>query len=334
MKLIIPMAGRGTRLRPHSHTTPKPLLPIAGTMMVERIVRTFSESLEKPIDEIAFVLGDFGAEVENQLRDMAGRFNAKGSIYYQQQALGTAHAVYCARESMQGEVIVAFADTLFSTNGPVKVSDADAAIWLKEVENYSSFGVALMKNGRITGFVEKPKEPVSKHAIIGVYYFKEGETLRAELTNIVENDLKSPRGEYELTDAIEALLAKGKVFRPATVQEWLDCGTIQNWLDTTFEVLKTDATPAAEVAHSGCTIHEPVYVGQGAILENCEIGPNAVIESGAVVRNSSIKSSIINKNALVENAALSNSSVGVSAVVKGYTGSLHVGDHSQVGTHS
>ena len=325
------MAGRGTRLRPHTHTTPKPLLPIAGTMMVERIVKTFSETLEKPIEEIAFVLGDFGAAVEQQLRDMAARFNAKGSIYYQHQALGTAHAVYCAKDSIQGEVIVAFADTLFNTDGIVKMEDADAAIWLKEVENYQSFGVALMEEGRITGFVEKPKEPVSKHAIIGVYYFKDGEALRAELTNIVENDLKSPRGEYELTDAIDTLLASGKVFRPATVQEWLDCGTIQNWLDTTFHVLKTDATPASAVVHNGCTIHEPVFIGPGVTLENSTIGPNAVIEQGAVVRNSTVQNSIINSQAQVDDAALDNSSVGAFAKVKGYSGSLQIGDHSLVG---
>ncbi|AXJ00193.1 glucose-1-phosphate thymidylyltransferase [Cyclonatronum proteinivorum] len=325
------MAGRGTRLRPHTHTTPKPLLPIAGTMMVERIVKTFSETLEKPIEEIAFVLGDFGAAVEQQLRDMAQRFNAKGSIYYQHQALGTAHAVYCAKDSMQGEVIVAFADTLFNTDGIVRVEEADAAIWLKEVENYQSFGVALMEEGRITGFVEKPQEPVSKHAIIGVYYFKEGEGLRDELINIVENDLKSPRGEYELTDAIEALLSQGKVFRPATVQEWLDCGTIQNWLDTTFHVLKTSATDPETVQHSGCTIHEPVFIGPDVVLENSTIGPNAVIERGAVVRNSTIQNSILNEQAQAEQVSLNNSSVGVLAKVKDFNGSLHIGDHSLVG---
>ncbi|MCH8557149.1 MAG: NTP transferase domain-containing protein [Balneolia bacterium] len=332
MKLIIPMAGRGTRLRPHTHTTPKPLLPIAGTMMVERIVDTFSRTLNQDIEEIAFVLGDFGKEVEQKLSDMARRFNAKPSIYYQKTAMGTADAVYCAADSMQGEIIVAFADTLFETAGKVEISDTDAVIWLKEVENPSSFGVAKMEGNRITGFVEKPTEPVSNLAIIGVYYFRKGEDLRAELAHIINNDLKSERGEYELTAAIDALLEKGNVFKPATVDTWLDCGTIRSWIDTTNQVLSGDAaTPLDKISHEGCTIHPPVFIGDNVTLRHSTIGPNVAIESNAIVEQTTVEDSIINNNASVKGCELKNSSIGSFARVNAYSGSLHVGDHSIVG---
>ncbi len=334
MKLIIPMAGRGTRLRPHTHTTPKPLLPIAGTMMVERIVRTFSASLNQPISEVAFVLGDFGKEVEHKLRSMAEKLGAKASVYYQSEALGTAHAVFCAADSMQGEIIVAFADTLFETTGKVDTSDSDAVIWLKEVENPSSYGVARMEGDRITGFVEKPSEPVSNLAIIGVYYFRKGEELRDELDRIITNDLRSERGEYELTDAIDTLLGRGNLFRPATVETWLDCGTLQAWLDTTSHILRTGGTPPADIKHTGCTIHPPVFIGENVTLKHSTIGPNVAIEDGAEIDQSTLSDAIVNSNARVSACELQKSTVGAHAVIHDFSGTLHVGDHSRVGEKS
>lgn len=246
--------------------------------------------------------------------------------------MGTADAVYCAADSMQGEIIVAFADTLFETAGKVEISDADAVIWLKEVENPSSFGVAKMEGDRISGFVEKPSEPVSNLAIIGVYYFKKGEDLREELAYIIDNDLKSERGEYELTAAIDALLEKGNVFKPATVDTWLDCGTIRSWIDTTNHVLSgTAATPLEKISHEGCTIHPPVFIGENVTLKHSTIGPNVSIESGAIVEQSTVEDAIINSNASVMGCELHNSSVGAFARVNAFRGSLHIGDHSIVG---
>jgi len=330
MKLIIPMAGRGTRLRPHTHTTPKPLLPIAGKMLIERIVETFIQSVDSEIEEIAFVLGDFGSAIEEKLKTMATKFGAKGTIYHQDVAMGTAHAVYMAKESMEGEVIVAFADTLFNVAGKVEIADADSVIWLKEVENPSSFGVAVMEDGRITHFVEKPSEPISNHAIIGVYYFKKGEDLRAELEHIVENDIKSSRGEYELTAAIDALLDKGNIFRPATVDAWLDCGTLQSWIDTTTDVLKIEDISSSYPETEGVTIHEPVFIGEGVTLKNCEIGPNVSIEKGAVVEDSTLTDTILNEHAHVRQSTLSKSTVGAHTIITNTNGEIHIGDHSRV----
>ncbi|MEX2396275.1 MAG: nucleotidyltransferase family protein, partial [Balneolales bacterium] len=200
MKLIIPMAGRGTRLRPHSHTTPKPLLPVAGTMIIERIIQTFSRTLDRKIDEIAFVLGDFGDEIKDKLAKMSHRHDAKPTFYRQDEALGTAHAVYCAADSLDGEVIIVFADTLFDTDKKVSVEGADSVIWLKHVEDPSRFGVAVEQEGRITGFVEKPKELISNLAIIGVYYFKEGREIKKEIEYLLDNHVVGHGDEYQLTD--------------------------------------------------------------------------------------------------------------------------------------
>lgn len=322
------MAGRGTRLRPHTHTTPKPLLPVAGKMMIERIVETFVESLDQKIEEIAFVLGDFGSDVERRLVEIARKYGAAGKIYKQDKALGTAHAVYCAAPSIEGEVIVAFADTLFETKGKVSTGDADAVIWLKEVENPSSFGVAKMENGRICEFVEKPQTPVSNLAIIGVYYFKNGGELRTELAKIVDGDKKSARGEYELTDAIDTLLQKGNVFKPATVATWLDCGTIPAWLDTTRHYLPQNGSGLSQ--EKNIVIHEPVYIGDNVTLADSEIGPNVSIESGAVIKNSKLSNCIVCENATISDSVLIDSTVGAFASVNHHNGSINIGDHSIV----
>jgi len=330
MKLIIPMAGRGTRLRPHTHTTPKPLLPIAGKMMIERIIETFMRTIDKDIEEIAFVLGDFGSEVENKLKQMTERFGAKCSIYHQDVAMGTAHAVYCARASMQGEIIVAFADTLFDVKSNVEIEDADSIIWLKKVDNPSSFGVAVMDGDRITSFVEKPSEPVSDLAIIGVYYFREGEHLKKELINIVENDLKSPRGEYELTDAIDSLLDQKKVFKPATVDTWLDCGTLKAWIDTTNAVLNKNKNSAEIKSFPNVKIIPPVYIGNNVEITDSVIGPYVSIEDGTRISGSTLSDVIVNNDAVLTNCELDNSTVGSFNRLQGVKGQIHTGDHSQI----
>ena len=179
MKLIIPMAGRGSRVRPHSHTNPKPLLPVAGTMIIERIVDTFNKSLDRDITDIVYILGpDFGKDIKQSLTEMSARQGVNPIFKVQDQALGTAHAVHCAEEELTGEVIVAFADTIFDTYDKVKIDEADSVIWLKEVDDPSRFGVAVHEGDVITGFVEKPTEPISNLAIIGVYYFKNGDELK------------------------------------------------------------------------------------------------------------------------------------------------------------
>lgn len=321
------MAGRGTRVRPHSHTTPKPLLPVAGTMIVERIVETFDRTLDRTIDEIVYILGpDFGNDIKHALKAMSERHNAKAHFRVQEEALGTAHAVYCAKEDLNGEVIIVFADTLFDSYDKVSVEDADSVIWLKEVKDPSRFGVAVHEGDKITDFVEKPSEPISNLAIIGVYYFKEGKDLQKEIEYLLDNEIKGHGDEYQLTDALDRMLKEGKVFKKATVDEWLDCGTLPAWLNTTGEILKKEQHEYE--SYKDTEIHPPVYIGKGVSISGSEIGPNVSIEDGSKIENSKIKNAIVQSEALLEECELNHSTIGKNTKVIRAKGKIHIGDHS------
>ena len=316
-------------MRPHSHTTPKPLLPVAGTMIIERIVETFAKTLDRKIEEIVFILGpDFGKDIRAALTEMSERHDAKASFGVQETALGTAHAVACAGDALEGEVIIVFADTLFDTAGKVSVEGADSVIWLKEVEDPSRFGVAVHEGDVIKGFVEKPSEPISNLAIIGVYYFKEGKELMQEIQYLIDNDITGHGREYQLTDALDRLLKSGKLFKKATVDEWLDCGTLPAWVDTTKAILGKENHRFD--AYEDSTIHPPVYIGEGVEIVGSEIGPHVSIEAGASVRDSKVVSSIVQEGAVVVSSTLEGSTVGARAEVVHMNGEVHVGDDSKV----
>lgn len=336
MKLVIPMAGRGTRLRPHSLTTPKPLLPVAGPMLVERIVASFAASVDRNITDIAFVLGDFGPETEQRLAGMARRFGAEPHFFQQHEALGTAHAVHCAAPVLSGEIIVAFADTLFRVSEQIDLDDADSMIWLKKVDDPSRFGVAVIENGRITRFVEKPTEPVSNMAIIGVYYFREGERLLKELQYLMDNDIRGHKNEFDLTDAIDRLLRKNSVFKAADVEEWLDFGTIPAWLASTAAVLDLEKDqhamdPRTDVLScKESRIIPPCFIGRNVTITKSTIGPCASIGNDCTISGSHISNSIIMDNTTITECRLTNTTVGAHVTVAGFKGELHVGDFSAI----
>lgn len=329
MKLIIPMAGRGTRVRPHSHTVPKPLLPVAGTMIIERIVETFARTLDRKIDEIVYILGpDFGQDIKDQLVAMSERHNAKATFRVQFPALGTAHAVACANDDLEGEVIVAFADTIFDSEKKFNLDDADSVIWLKKVDDPSRFGVATYEGDKITGFVEKPKEFISDLAIIGVYYFKEGEELKKQINYVIDNDIKGPGGEYFLTDALDKMIKEGKIFKTATVDEWLDCGTLPAWLETTGIVTEKENKKSLQELFPNSTIISPVFIADGVKIENSTIGPKVSIEANTIIKDSKIENTIIRDNSNLEKVDINDSTVGANVSLKNVKGKVDVGDHS------
>lgn len=331
MKLIIPMAGRGTRVRPHSHTVPKPLLPVAGTMIIERLVETFIRTLDRKIDEIVYILGpDFGQDIKDQLTAMSDRHDAKTTFRVQFPALGTAHAVACANEDLEGEVIVAFADTLFDSKEKFNLDGADSVIWLKQVDDPSRFGVAVHEGEKITGFVEKPEKFISDLAIIGVYYFKDGAELKRQVNRVMDDGLKGPGGEYFLTAALDNMINDGKVFKIATVDEWLDCGTLPAWLETTGEIVAKEGSIFDHSRFPGCTINEPVFIDKDVTIENSSIGPKVSIESGTVIKNSTIENSIIRDNASLDNVHTEGSTIGAYTSLKNVKGKIDVGDHSSL----
>jgi glucose-1-phosphate thymidylyltransferase len=209
--------------------------------------------------------------------------------------------------------------------------DADAVIWVKEVDDPRRFGVVVKEADRITAFVEKPQEPISNEAIIGIYYVRDGATLRAALQHLMDADVTGVGGEYQLTDALDAMLKQGQVFKTATVTEWLDCGTIPALMETTAVVLGQPGEARNEGTVANATLIEPVFIGPGARVENAVVGPFAAIHGGAVVRGSVVRNTIVFDGATVEDAALDGSLVGQQAVVRGFAGTLNIGDHATVG---
>src|SRR6478609_818944 len=237
MKIIIPMAGLGKRMRPHTLTTPKPLIPIAGKSIVQRLVEDIAKASPEKVEEIAFIIGRFGKEAENTLRKIATDLGAKVSIWYQDEALGTAHAILCAKEALDGKVVVAFADTLFRADFKLD-EKSEGVIWVQKVEDPKPFGVVKVNEKNvITDFVEKPETFVSDLAIIGIYYFKDGENLRKELQYLLDNNIRD-KGEYQLTNALENMKNKGLQFTPGKVIEWLDCGNKDSTVYTNQRVLE------------------------------------------------------------------------------------------------
>ncbi|MBW3520179.1 sugar phosphate nucleotidyltransferase [Flavobacterium sp. NKUCC04_CG] len=333
MKIIVPMAGRGSRLRPHTLTVPKPLIPIAGKPIVHRLVEDIAKVLDGTIEEIAFIIHEsFGKKVEADLIAIAKKLGAKGTIYYQNEALGTAHAILCAKESMEGPVVVAYADTLFRADFTLDKT-ADSVIWVKQVADPSAFGVVqLNAQNEIVDFVEKPKEFISDLAIIGIYYFKSGETLRKELEYLLDNNV-TKGGEYQLTDALENMKQKGMRFVPGKVDEWMDCGNKDVTVDTNNRMLRflhldkiNLVSDSVQLENS--TIIPPCYIGENVVLKNSTVGPHVSIGSGSLIEDTNISNSLVQTFAQIRHANLDNAMVGNYAVYNGKHTQISIGDYS------
>ncbi|ESU21968.1 Nucleotidyl transferase [Flavobacterium cauense R2A-7] len=327
------MAGRGSRLRPHTLTIPKPLIPIAGKPIVHRLVEDIAGVINQEIDEIAFIIHEsFGKAVENDLIAIAEKLGSRGTIYYQNEALGTAHAIMCAKESMSGPIVVAYADTLFRADFTLDTS-ADSVIWVKQVEDPSAFGVVqLNENNQIVDFVEKPKEFVSDLAIIGIYYFKSGETLRAELQYLLDNNVVKG-GEYQLTDGLENMKQKGLKFVPGKVDEWMDCGNKDVTVDTNSRMLnflhKDGSNLVSDTVRiENSTIIPPCFIGENVVLINTVVGPNVSLGNATHVTNSKIKNSLIQTHTHIKNANLDNAMIGNHATFDGNFTNVSIGDYS------
>jgi glucose-1-phosphate thymidylyltransferase len=331
MKLIIPMAGRGTRVRPHSHVTPKPLLSVRGKSMVERIVSLFSSVLPRPLTTGVFILGpDFGEGVREELREICARYNMDASFKVQEVARGTAHAVHCAGDQLEGEGIVVFADTLFEMD-PVPALDSDVVMWVKHVDDPRRFGVAVREGDRVVRLVEKPAEIISTEALIGIYYVKDLTRLSDEIDYLIEHNVTGHGDEYQLTDAFDRMIQADAFITTATVNAWLDCGTIPALLETTKALLDREDEPGTQAGSAtNSVLIPPVYLGPGATVTNSVLGPHVSIEAGAKVSGSVLSDTILFEGASVENARLHGSLVGRSAVVAPAPAQLNIGDHAEV----
>jgi glucose-1-phosphate thymidylyltransferase len=334
MKIIVPMAGRGSRLRPHTLTIPKPLIPIAGKPIVQRLVEDIAKVLNEPLDEVAFVIGkDFGKKVESDLTKIAEDLGAKASIYIQDEPLGTGHAIMCAKESLSGPAVVAYADTLFKADFNLDKS-ADAVIWVKQVDNPSAFGVVKMNDeGNITDLVEKSPEFVSDLAVIGIYYFKDVAVLKDKLQAVLDENIIRG-GEYQINDGIEKMKQDGAIFKPGQVDEWMDCGNKNVTVETNSRMLhfikkeREETLVNPKHTNENSTIIPPCYIGENVVLKNSKIGPNVSVGKGSIIENSEISDTLIQEETEIKNAKLTNSMIGNYAKFNGDFTSISIGDYS------
>ena len=332
------MAGRGSRLRPHSLTVPKPLIPVAGQPIVHRLVKDIVKVLNQPVEEIAFILGDpawFGDDVVNSLTALAEGLGAKASIYRQDQPLGTGHAIMCAKESLSGPAVIAYADTLIRASFNLDPK-ADAVIWTKKVANPEAYGVVkLNEQEHIVELVEKPESFVSNQAVIGIYYFKDVEDLKGELQNVLDQNIIHG-GEYQINDGIKGMMAKGKVFKTGTVDEWMDCGNKNVTLDTNTKMLgfiKSDGEEtmiADSVVLENSKIIEPCMIGENVVLKNTTVGPNVSIGKDCVLENVEINHSLIQNNSQIKNAKLTEAMIGNHVKYNGEFTKISIGDYTNM----
>lgn len=331
------MAGRGSRLRPHTLTVPKPLIPVAGKPIVHRLVEDIVKILDEPIEEIAFILGEpafFGEDVVESLKKLANELGAKASIYRQLDPKGTGHAIMCAEESLSGPAVIAYADTLIRANFDLD-READAVIWTKEVENPEAYGVVnLNEKDEIIELVEKPAEYVSNQAVIGIYYFKDVGELKKELQYVLDNDIIHG-GEYQINDGIKRMMANGKIFKTGTVEEWMDCGNKEVTVETNGKMLGFLSQAGEDLISENhvlkdSKIIEPCFIGENVVLENSTIGPNVSVGDGTVIKNSHIKNSIIQSHSLILNAQLDQAMIGNHVTFDGAFKKVSLGDFSEL----
>ena len=331
MKIIIPMAGKGSRLRPHTLTVPKPLIAVAGKPIVQRLVEDLAQSFNGKIEEVAFITGEFGEDVERQLIAVANSIGAKGTIYKQDMPLGIAHAIGCAGLSLAGNLIVAFADTLFRANFHFNPKE-DGIVWTQKVEDPSAFGVVKLDlNNIITDFVEKPQNFVSNLAIVGIYYFNQGEKLREEIEYLIKNDIKV-RGEYQLTSVLENMKNNNTKFRTATIDEWIDCGNKEAVVHANkrmLEIKKAESMVAASAKTRNSVIIQPCFIADGVNIKDSVIGPYVSIGRNTTIEGSVVENSVLGEETTIIDSILSNSMVGNYVEYVGRKSELSISDYSK-----
>ncbi|SPE77237.1 Bifunctional protein GlmU [Flavobacterium columnare] len=327
------MAGRGSRLRPHTLTVPKPLIPIAGKPIVHRLVEDIAKVINQDIEEIAFIIHEsFGKKVEDELITIAQNLGAKGTIYYQNEALGTGHAIMCAKESLSGPTVIAYADTLFKADFTLDTA-ADSVIWVKQVENPEAFGVInLNESNEIIELVEKSSTFVSDLAVIGIYYFKDIAILKNELQAVLDNNIIHG-GEYQINDGIKQMMDKGMKFVPGKVEEWMDCGNKNVTVETNSRMLNflhadNENMVASSALIENSTIIPPCFIGEDVVLKNSTIGPNVSLGKSTHLTNVTIKNSLVQTHAHLRNADLDNAMIGNHATFDGNFKSISIGDYS------
>ncbi|UCC73494.1 MAG: NTP transferase domain-containing protein [Gemmatimonadota bacterium] len=322
MKVVIPLAGKGTRLRPHTHTVPKPLLQVAGKAVLDYVVDDVLERLD--VEELIFITGHLKERVEAHVR---ARYTVPSVFVEQAVQNGTAGAVKLAEPYADGPLLIIFVDTLFDADLSVVTGDpdADGFIWAKEVEDYERFGVIVTgEDGMMRRIVEKPKDPISRLANIGLYLIRDHRLLFEGIDRTLAAD--PYLGEYFLTDALQFMVDQGSRIRVLEVEGWYDCGKPETLLATNRHLLETGR--ALRPSHPGdAVIIDPVRIEEGVELAGSRIGPNVTIGSGSRITGSMLSDCIVGDSVVIEDSELSDSLIGSHAQVRGLRGTALLGDH-------
>lgn len=323
MKVLIPVAGLGTRLRPHTYSKPKPLVSVAGKPVLGHVL---DDLRDLPVEEIIFITGYLGDQIEEYVRTSCP-FPSR--FVEQHELLGQAHAINLARDFITAPILIIFVDTIFKADlSGLAESSEDGVIFAKTVEDPRRFGVAVVENGLLARLVEKPKTPVSNLAVVGVYYLKNWQLFREALAEILEGEATTG-GEYYLADALQRMVDRGARIRVDPVEVWEDCGTVDAIIQTNRYLLQSGHTPPTARA-DGCVIVPPVYIAPTATVTGSILGPFASIAEGAVITNSIIQDSIVCDGASISNATLTGSLIGSNATVRGALQRLNIGDFSDM----
>jgi len=322
LKIIIPVAGVGTRMRPHTYTAPKPLIPVAGKPILAHIIDPL---LKLEPSEVVFVVGYLGGQIVDYVK---AQYDFKATFVEQTDLLGLGFAVHLALGEIEsGPCLIVLGDTIAKTNFNEFASQGSNVVGLKKVDDPRRFGVAMIENDRIVALEEKPKKPQSDLALIGLYYFENSDPLKENLSKLIKMGKKT-RGEIQLTDAMAFMINDGTVFKPYVVDGWYDCGKRETLLSTNRALL-------AETSNSGefpgSVIVPPVYISPSAEIENSVIGPNVSISENAKVKRSVVRDSIISSRAEVEHSLLEESIIGNNASIKGTCQRLNIGNSSETG---
>src|SRR5687767_5284145 len=324
MKVIIPLAGKGTRLRPHTHRTPKPMMKVAGKPVMSYVL----DELKKlgNVEQVIYITGHLKEKVEEYAR---AEMDVPSVFIEQKIQDGTAGAIALARDYVDQPVHIIFVDTIFDADlSKVKIVDADGIIWVKEVEDYQRFGVVVTdKDGNMTKIVEKPKTPISKRANIGLYYIRNWKLLFEGIDHVLASPTN--QGEYYLTDAFQYMIEKGARIQVIDVEGWYDAGKIETMLETNQTML-IKGRARKPSASDGCRIVDPVYIEDEVTLTGSTIGPNVSIGKGSIIENSTVTHSIVGTGARILRSRITNSLVGDEAILDGVNGEVTIGDHSEV----
>jgi glucose-1-phosphate thymidylyltransferase len=327
VKVIVPLAGKGTRLRPHTHTTPKPLLRVGGKPVMSYIL---DDLRELGVTEAVFITG----YLKDKIQEYVAQEYPDFTVHYVEQPVqnGTAGAIQLAAPYVDTDVLIIFVDTLFDADlSLVKRLPAEYAgvIWAKEVEDYQRFGVIVTDgDGTMKRIVEKPTDPISRLANIGLYYIRDWRLLYEGIDATMEGP-PGKTGEFYLTDAFQYMIDRGAKIRVEEVHGWYDCGELTTLLETNRHVLEHGRARPPDGGRS-VRVHAPVRVAEGVQIENAEIGPNVTIETGSIVRGATLRDTIVGEACTIENARLHDSMLGDHVVVRGLNGVVSLGDHAEI----